>query len=188
MLLRPLSLLCLFLLPQVCLSQHRSNVTDVPQTCPVTKPSDHPFVPPSPYPAKQDKGSFWFGSDRLWTSLPVNGTWGRLGHYTPDDPTFRQKLFFWRQGYDPRTEGSKLKISGRRIDSPTPLLISDPAPPLLVDEPTNGGWTKDDSFIVAGINFPTTGCWEITGHYERDEVTFVVWVPQWRVLHGSRDV
>jgi hypothetical protein len=91
-----------------------------------------------------------------------------LGHYTPDDPTFRQKLFFWRQGYDPRTEGSKLKITGRRIDSP--------APPLLVDDSTNGGWTKDDSFIVAGINFPTTGCWEITGHYENDEVTFVVWV------------
>jgi len=171
MLLRPLSVLCLLLLPQVCLSQHRSSTPAVPETCPATKPSHQPFVPPSPYPARpQDKGSFWFGSDRLWTQLPATGTWGRLGHHPPDDPTFGQKLMFWRQGYDPRTEGSELKISGRRIDSP--------APPLLVDEPTSGSWTDNDSFIVAGINFPTTGCWEITGRYETDEVTFVVWLPQ----------
>jgi hypothetical protein len=31
---------------------------------------------------------------------------------------------------------------------------------------------------MTGINFPTTGCWEITGRYESDEVTFVVWVGQ----------
>jgi hypothetical protein len=168
--LRPLFLLCLFFLPQVCLSKHRLNIAAVPETCPATKPSDQPFVPPSPYHAKPDtKGSFWFGSDRLWTVLPLSGTWGRLGHYTRDDPTFRQKLFFWRQGYDPHTARSKLKITARRIDSP--------APPLSVDEPTSGAWTDNDSFIVAGINFPTTGCWEITGRYEMDEVTFVVWVP-----------
>jgi hypothetical protein len=30
--------------------------------------------------------------------------------------------------------------------------------------------------MVVGIDFPTLGCWEITGHYEDDELTFVVWV------------
>ncbi len=170
MLPRPLSLLCLLLLSQVCLSQHRSNTPSVPETCPATKPSDQPFVPPSPYPAKHSKSSFWFGTDRLWTQLPITGTWGRLGHSTLGDPTFGQKLMFWRQGYDPHTEASRLKITGRRIDSP--------APPLPVEEPTSGSWTDNDSFIVAGINFPTTGCWEITGNYDNDEVTFVVWLPQ----------
>jgi hypothetical protein len=29
---------------------------------------------------------------------------------------------------------------------------------------------------VTGINFPTIGCWEITGRYENDALTFVVWV------------
>jgi hypothetical protein len=179
MLPRPLPLLCMLLLSEVCLSQHQSNTPAVPETCPATKPSDQPFVPPSPYPSKRAKGSFWFGTDRLWTQLPVTGTWGRLGHYTPDDPTFRQKLFFWRQGYDPHTERSSLKITGKRIDSPAPPLLSDStSPPLLVDEPTSGSWTDNDSFIVAGINFPTTGCWEITGRYETDEVTFIVWLPQ----------
>src|ERR1700722_8251082 len=131
MLLRPLSLLCLLCLPQVCLSQHRSNAESAPESCPATKPSDQPFVPPSPYPARPHyKSSFWFGTDRLWTQLPVNGTWGKLGHHPPDDPTFGQKLMFWRQGYDPHTEASRLKITGRRIDSSTSRL--------LVDEPTGG--------------------------------------------------
>jgi len=93
-----------------------------------------------------------------------------LPHYTPDDPTFRQKLFFWRQGYSPHTgPQAKLTVTGRRIDSP--------APPLLSDKTSNGSWTEQDqAFIVTGINFPTVGCWEITGHYENDELTFAVWV------------
>jgi hypothetical protein len=31
---------------------------------------------------------------------------------------------------------------------------------------------------MTGINFPTIGCWQITAHYEDDELTFVVWVGQ----------
>jgi hypothetical protein len=27
-------------------------------------------------------------------------------------------------------------------------------------------------------DFPTLGCWEITGHYGNRELTFVVWLPQ----------
>ena len=166
---RLLPLLCLLLLPQMCFSQRRSRVVAVPDACPVTKPSDRPFVPPPPHPAKPSEGGFWFGSDRLWTGLPVNGTWTGLPHYTPNDPTFRQKLFFWRQGYDAQAEGqSKLTVSGRRIDSS--------APPLLTDQTSSCSWQGDQSFIVTGINFPTTGCWEITGRYDNDEVTFVVWV------------
>ena len=45
-----------------------------------------------------------FGSDRLWTALPVTGTWGGLPHYPPVDPTYRQKLPFWRQAYDPHSD------------------------------------------------------------------------------------
>jgi hypothetical protein len=94
-----------------------------------------------------------------------------LGHYTRDDPTFRQKLLFCRQGYDAHAEPqAKLTVTGRRIDSPSP--------PLLSDNPSNGSWNGNESFIATGINFPTAGCWEITAHYENGEVTFVVWVPE----------
>lgn len=152
----------ILLFPLMCDQEHRLCRLPVRLRNPPTG-----FVRPAPYPAKPSKDSFWFGTDRLWTALPVNGKWS-LGHYWPNDPTFRQKLFFWRQGYDPHTEASKLMVTGRRIDSP--------APPLLTDGPGSESWTLQDSFTVTGINFPTLGCWEVTGHDENDEVTFVIWI------------
>jgi len=32
--------------------------------------------------------------------------------------------------------------------------------------------------MVTGINIPTLGCWEITAHYQGEELTFVVRVTQ----------
>jgi hypothetical protein len=165
---RLLPLLYLFSLSSIAVGQDRPRIPAVPHTCPVTKPADGSFVLPQPYPARPSVGEFWLGTDRLWTALPVTGTW-RLGHSTSGDPTFRQKLPFWRQGYDAHAEPRpNLTVSGRRIDSP--------AGPLLTSGKGHGSWTKDDQFIMTGINFPTTGCWEITGRYENDELTFVVWV------------
>jgi len=142
----------------------------VPKTCPVSKPPVRPFVPPSPYPGKTGPDSFWFGTVRLWTSLPADGTWRGLPHYTPSDPTFRQKLFFWRQGYSLGSElRPHLTVTGRRLDTT--------APPLAADE-ANAGWQDDTEhpFVVTGVNFPTLGCWEVTGDYHGDRLTFVVWV------------
>jgi hypothetical protein len=169
-----LRFLCLFLLSlsQASFAQQPRtlNVDRVPDSCPVTKPYQASlFVPPHPYPAKASGGEFWFGSDRLWTALPVNGTWTGLPHYTPSDPTFRQKLAFYREGYDWHTEAQpRLKVTGKRVDSPAPPLLSDRA---------NSGWTKPEQpFMVTGINFPNVGCWEITAAYDDNSLTFVVWV------------
>lgn len=88
-----------------------------------------------------------------------------MPHYTPNDPAFRQKMFFWRQGYDPDTEPDpKLMLTGKRLDSP--------APPLLADQ-ANNGWVRqgDQPFMVTAIIFPTLGCWEIAVHYKGDELT-----------------
>src|SRR5436309_7675822 len=89
MFLRVLPLLILFSLSQASLVQgSRTARDDAPETCPVTKPYQASlFVPPSPYPAKASAGDFWFGSDRLWTALAVNGTWRGLPHYRPSDPS-----------------------------------------------------------------------------------------------------
>lgn len=141
-----------------------------PETCVVTRPPEKTFVPPAPYPSDSSKYSFWFGTNQLWTFLPVTGTWLHLGHYTPDDPTFRQKMFWFAQGYDWRKEPQpKLVITGRRVDGPSGPLLSDRA---------NNGWTvdKNHAFMVVGINFPKLGCWEIKGRYRDAEVKFVVWV------------
>jgi len=142
----------------------------VPDSCPVTKANQTSrFVPPSPYPKKTFPGNFWLGTDKLWTSLPKDGAWWGLRGYTTDDPTFRQKLFWWRAGYDWDTDRKpKLMVTGRRLDAP--------ARPLHVDEPNSGTVHLNGSMIVTGVNFPTRGCWEVTGRYSGDELTFVVWL------------
>ena len=144
---------------------------NIPDSCPITKPPAHPFVPPAPYSAKLSSRCFWFGTEKLWTFLHTDGTWSGLPHYTPDDPTFRQKLFFWHKGFDWRSEPQPaLTITGRRLDGPAPPLASDQA---------NAGWQRrDQAFIVTAINIPTLGCWEITAHYKGEELTFVVRVTQ----------
>ena len=78
---------------------------------------------------------------------------------------------WWRAGYDWHTEPvPKLKVTGRRLDSP--------APPLEVGGPNavGGSAPPPKNYMMVGLTFPTLGCWEITGHDEDDELTFVVWV------------
>src|SRR5713101_4132241 len=168
---RLLALIGLLLLTQAFLGQQSAGQSqpatgDIPETCPVTKASDHPFIPPWPYPKEPYPGGSWFGTDRLWISLPEDGTWRGLGHYTPTDPSFRQKMQWWRQGYDYHTEPKpKLKLTGKRLDAQ--------APPLTAE--ANNVVGRLPSMMV-GINIPTLGCWEITGHYEDDALTFIVWL------------
>ncbi len=161
MLLRLLSLLCLLFLSQESLTQQESaKPAGVPETCPVTRFSDKPFVPPYPYPAKPRLGDSWYGSDGLWIVPPANGEIRGL----------REKMGWWRAGYDWRTEPTpKLKVTGRRLDSQ--------APPLDVDGPNAVGVSgPPQNYMMVGLTFPTPGCWEITGHDENDELTFVAWV------------
>jgi hypothetical protein len=144
---------------------------EVPKSCPVTKPPAHPFVPPSPYPTQTNSSGFWFGTDKLWTQLPMDGTWKGLPHYNPTDTAFRQKLLWWRRGYDWRTENApKLRVTGRRLDAP--------AAPL--EAGTSHGWTDDANhpFMVVGMDIPTLGCWKVTGRFEDAELSFVIWVTQ----------
>jgi len=163
----PLLLLVCFQSRAHC--QNGPSEAPPPKSCPVTKPANPPFVPLSPYPARPSPDQFWFGTDKLWTHLPVSGTW-RLANHPPGDATFGQKLAFWRYGYNAYTEPRpNLTVRGKRIDRH--------ATPLLTDGKGNGSWESNDQFfIMTGINFPTAGCWEITGRYDDDELTFVIWI------------
>ena len=52
-----------------------------------------------------------------------------------------------------------------------------PAPPTEVGQASSSYREEDwKAFLVGGINFPATGCWEVSARYENDELTFVVWV------------
>jgi hypothetical protein len=170
---REFSRVALCILPVVWVSgcAGTARTFDLAQACAVTRPPDPPFVPPAPYPVTPDANSFWFGTNALWTALPLDGTWKNLPHYTPSDPTFRQITVWWRQGYDPNTEPQpNLTVTGTRLDSP--------ASPLLADAATNGWVQPDQPFMLVGVNLPTLGCWQITSTYRGQQLTFVVQVAQ----------
>ena len=139
-----------------------------PHTCPVTQPPSKPFTPPAPYPSELPSDRFWLGSEKLWTSPSKNGLW--FGYWTTDRElgkykVYFDKMFWWRKGW--RTENPpQLKVSGRRLDPPAAPFYADHAKTANIINPA----------MVTGIDIPTVGCWEITGDYKGDKLSFVVWV------------
>jgi len=157
--------------------QDPADVALTPESCPVTRPPDQPFIPPGPILSKEDErlpaeplgsfeGLFWYGSQSLWTQLPVDGVWWGLPH---NERGYTQKLFFSRAGYNWRQEPQPaLTVSGRRLD--------DPGPTFTLSDATNGFHPDVGSFMLVGVDIPAPGCWEITGRYEGHELSFVVWI------------
>lgn len=43
---------------------------------------------------------------------------------------------------------------------------------------TNAIIDSERGAMLTGVHVPTPGCWEITGDYEGDKLSFVVWVEQ----------
>ena len=137
---------------------------DLPASCPITAPQDPPFVPPSPYDSLGFEGEFWYGSNSLWTAVRQDGIWASL----PLNPEgYTQKVFWWREGYV-WTQEPELIVTGERLDAF--------APPLIVSRATNAYAADIDSAMLVGVDFPTLGCWRITGKYADAELSFVVWV------------
>jgi hypothetical protein len=134
--------------------------------CPITRPNDAPYPefgevePPSTRDPEPEGG---YGTDSLWTNLWM---WGEgevvvpgRSHVLPDGSFGEMKWAWYR--YVP----GQLTIAGRRLDAP--------APPLRAWVPEGYGST---GFQLAGIIFPTAGCWEITGRVGDASLTFVTLV------------
>jgi hypothetical protein len=66
------------------------------QNCPITKPSDRPFVPPAPYPSAGG-GEFLYGIPALWTV--VKREWQLHGFAGQKMPYFRRG-YEWRSARD----------------------------------------------------------------------------------------
>ncbi len=136
-----------------------------PDTCPVTRPPKTLFTPPPPYSRNAPSG-FWYGTDSLWTAIPWDAVWSSLPH---NPAGFTQKVFWWRKGYSWKNEPQpQLVVTGRRLDAP--------APPLKVSRATNAFAEDIQSAMLVGVDFPTLGCWQITGRYAGTELSFVVWI------------
>ena len=128
--------------------------------CDATVAPSGSFAEPSPSSASR----FWYGNEALAVLLSRSGTWQGMG------PThnYRNKLFWWRQGYSGATEQRpELTVAGRRLDGE--------AQPATVSRATNayhedfGGWA-----MLVMVEFPASGCWEVTGQYKGQTTTFVV--------------
>lgn len=138
-----------------------------PADCPVTIPGKIAFEAPKPYSAEAPwEGFFWYGSSNLWTALRTDGVWADL----PDNPEgFTQKIMWWSDRFVLKDENKPaLVVTGRRLDAE--------ASPLKFYGATNAFAADIGDAMLTGVDFPTLGCWEITGQYKKSELTFVVWI------------
>jgi hypothetical protein len=138
---------------------------DTPADCPVTTAGS--FKAPAPYsPSAPWPSEFWYGSEHLWTALPTNGVWAGL----PNNPEgYTQKIFWWSSLFSLKDElEPELTVFGERLDAK--------APPLKVSRATNAFAEDIGDAMLMGVDFPTLGCWKITGQYKKTGLDFVVWV------------
>ncbi|HUG35295.1 MAG TPA: hypothetical protein VMJ90_11040, partial [Anaerolineales bacterium] len=138
-----------------------------PADCPVTTTAMLPFEAPEPYsPVAPWEGIFWFGTEGLWTALHDDGVWAGLP-LNPDGYT--QKIMWWSDFYILADEPEPaLVVSGRRLDGDAPALRFYGA--------TNAMAKDIGEAMLTGVEFPTLGCWEVTGRYKKSGLTFVVWI------------
>jgi hypothetical protein len=146
---------------------------NVPASCPVTERPLTPYSPPPPFDEeKLSPSTFWFGTDRLFIALNEQMTWWwepRAPGHESDEYPRTTKLFFGHAGYNPYLENfPKLTITGRRLDGP--------APALFVNEASNALGKGSTGAMVTAFYVPAAGCWEITGEYQDESLSFVVWV------------
>lgn len=104
----------------------------------------------------------WFGSTALAVILPDNGTWPT----TAPGHSISVKLFWWREGFEPGNEAN-LVVQLKRLDNG--LNDADISSPTNAGGDPLGAWT-----MLTGIDFPSAGCWEVTGKYLGDKLTFIV--------------
>lgn len=154
-------------------SQPASPQTEtVPDSCRFTPRPAREFIPPPNFRSeKLPEGFFYIGSEKLWTMIEERMVWEFRPHEPGHELDLTAKTFWFRVGYSWRTEPvPKLRVTGRRLDGSAPALTTPqgPATHAIVDS-YNGT-------MLTGVYVPTPGCWEITGNYEGDKVSFVVWV------------
>jgi hypothetical protein len=148
-----------FFLPILCAAQ-----------CQTTLAPNPPFVPRGPYQVDAPTNMFWYGTDQLWTVLSSDGKW-HMRNNVMKGKRYRTKLTFWRLGFDWRTEAKpRLVVVAMRLDGDAAKVIMAPASVVFIP-------SREAAGIMAGIDIPSAGCWEVTAQYGGPgghRLTFVV--------------
>lgn len=108
------------------------------------------------------KSANWYGSEALAVQLPQTGTWPT----TAPGALISVKLFWWSAGFRPGME-SNLNVTIRELSGAE--VTAEVSKPTNAHAASLGGWT-----MLTGIDFPQPGCWEITGEYLGQSLSFVV--------------
>jgi hypothetical protein len=133
------------------------------KTCPVTRPPNPPFTPPSPWPAQAPGADeFWFGNASLWTALPKSGDWRQLA--------LGEKFWWWSEEFDVSKDTTPdLRVRAKRLDGD--------AASFQVSEATNGYHESFNWAMLVGVQLASPGCWEFTGEYNGHQLSFILWIP-----------
>jgi hypothetical protein len=126
--------------------------------CPVTLPRSvgPPGVSPDDFfgwGSSHGNGQLWVGG--LWPGGVINAG----PEFVAPDGSVGMKFGWWRAAT------GKLQLTGRRLDAP--------APPVRANVPEGYG---DRGFQASGVDFPTEGCWEVTGALPTTSLRFVTFV------------
>lgn len=124
--------------------------------CPKTVPTANLLGKPFP------SSDHWYGSETLAVILRPEGIWRGMG----PEHNYRDKLFWWSFGFEPGLE-SNLNVSAKNLTDPS--AKADISAPTGAHSPSLGGST-----MLVAVEFSSAGCWEITGRYLGQTLSFVV--------------
>lgn len=136
----------------------------IPESCPVTRSTPETrFTPSPPQKAAAPEGPmFLYGSDALYLALPSDG---RFTGLTSAAGT-RNKSFWYRKNQQWREEFPyQFKATAKRFDSDGPMLTFRVTNAIMGDEVA----------MLFMLELPR-GCWEVTGNYKSDSLSWVTWV------------
>lgn len=113
------------------------------------------------------EGFAWVGSPKLAAKVPINGHWNGMG----PERNYFDKWWWWRDGYRATEEADpELVVTATRLDESSPSVVIRNATNAFGPADESGpGW---DAMLV-GMEFPTSGCWEVVGQYRDQELRFV---------------
>lgn len=126
--------------------------------CPVTLQTNSPVETGLSDTVTHD----WYGSEKLAALIPKDGHWMGMG----PESDYGDKFWWWRKGFNAKTEARPdLIVTASRIDVTAPSVETQYA---------TSGWNSTWNAMLVGMEFPTSGCWKVTGRYAGETVLTVV--------------
>ena len=115
-----------------------------------------------------------YGSEALAVTLPPDGALGITG----PKARIAAKLFWRSAGFRPGMEDNLKVVIVNLHGGPNDAVVKDVTSANSVredyaDAETDDAW-QNGWAMLTGIDFPSPGCWEITGDYLGQSLTFVV--------------